>query len=59
MDFFFEYNKKQLKLGDMTLIENVFNDKQNPTVFVKKMEDLNDLIKKDNVIKHTDIDFII
>ena len=57
--FFFEYNKKQLKLGDMTLIENAFNDKQNPTVFVKKMEDLNDLIKKDNVIKHTDIDFII
>ena len=41
-DIFFEYNNKKLKLGDMNLIENIFSDKQNPTVFVKNFENTNE-----------------
>ena len=58
-EFIFEYKNKELKLGDMTLIENIFNDRQNPTVMVKNANDLNNLNKNNKVMKYTDIDFII
>ena len=49
-DIFFEYNNKKLKLGDMNLIENIFSDKQNPTVFVKNFENTNEQNKpKDEI----------
>ena len=54
-DLYFEYNNKKLNLGDMTLIENVFNDKQNPTIFVKNSENLN--MPNNQNFNQTDINF--
>ena len=39
-EYAFVYGDKILNLGDMNLIENVFNDKQDPTIFVKKREEV-------------------
>ena len=58
-DFCFVYNNKQLNLGDMALIENVFNDKQNPTVFVEERKNFKNLNKRRDELKYTDFDFII
>ena len=47
-DIFFEYNNKKLKLGDMNLIENIFSDEQNPTVFVKNFDNTNEQNRPNN-----------
>ena len=43
----------------MTLIENVFNDKQNPTVSVEPKENFKNLNERKKELKYTDYDFII
>jgi len=58
-DLCFIYNDKLLNLGDMTLIENVFNDKQNPTVSVESKENFINLNERKKELKYTDYDFII
>ena len=53
----FIYNDNMLNLGDMNLIENVFCDRQNPTVIIKRIEELNN--KKKEVNNDTDFNFIL
>ena len=57
-DIIFEYEHKILNLGDMTPIENIFNDKQNPTVIIRKREDMDNLDKKKDKNYYTDFNFI-
>ena len=57
-DVIFEYNHNILNLGDMTPIENIFNDKQNPTVIIRKREDRDNLDKKKDKHYYTDFNFI-
>ena len=58
-EYVFIYGDKILNLGDMNLIENVFNDKQDPTIIVKKREDLNINNKDINNNNETDFNFIL
>ena len=52
-EYAFVYGDKILNLGDMNLIENVFNDKQDPTIIVKKREEV---IVNNNVDINNNID---
>ena len=56
--YIFEYNNQILNFGDMTLIENIFNDKKDPTVNLKKKEDMNILDNKKDKNYYTDFNFI-
>ena len=56
-EYAFIYNDNMLNLGDMNLIENVFCDRQNPTVIIKRIEELNN--KKKEVNNDTDFNFIL
>ena len=55
-EYAFVYNGRILNLGDKNLIENVFCDKQDPTVIIKKMEELNN---KKEINNDTDFNFIL
>ena len=54
----FEYKDKLLDLGDMTAIENIFNDRQNPTVIIKSKENSIIYKKRNEVNNDTDFNFI-
>ena len=54
----FEYKDKLLDLGDMTTIENIFNDRQNPTVIIKRKENSIIYKKRNEVNNDTDFNFI-
>ena len=56
--YIFEYNNQILNFGDMTLIENIFNNKKDPTVNLKKKEDMNILDNKKDKNYYTDFNFI-
>ena len=55
-EYAFVYNDHILNLGDMNLVENVFCDKQDPTVIIKKIEELNN---KKEINNDTDFNFIL
>ena len=55
-EYAFVYNGRILNLGDKNLIENVFCDRQDPTVIIKKMEELNN---KKEINNDTDFNFIL
>ena len=56
-EYVFVYNDHMLNLGDMDLIENVFCDRQDPTVIIKRIEELNNNNKEVN--NDTDFNFIL
>ena len=55
-EYAFVYNDQVLNLGDMNLIENVFCDRQDPTVIIKRIEELNNNKEVNN---DTDFNFIL
>ena len=56
-EYAFVYNEHVLNVGDMNLIENVFSDRQDPTIIIKRIEELN--INNNQVNNDTDFHFIL
>ena len=56
-EYVFVYNDHVLNLGDLNLIENVFSDRQDPTVIIKRIEELNN--NNNTANNDTDFNFIL